>query len=79
MLQVLAREQRGTDNYRRMNRRSGDAVLLRPEPCCMQLHAAQSSVFICGEQKPKSGFLNKFQYNINNIDIQEKDIDNIFF
>ncbi len=29
------------------------------------------------ERKPKSGFLNKFQYNINNIDIQGKDIDNI--
>ncbi len=33
---------------------------------------------VIAERKPKSDFLNKFQYNINNIDIQEKDIDNIF-
>ncbi len=33
---------------------------------------------VIAERKPKSDFLNKFQYNIDNIDIQEKDIDNIF-
>ncbi len=32
---------------------------------------------VIAERKPQSGFLNRFQYNINNIDIQEKDINNI--